>query len=72
MTTTNFSAPDIECGGCAASIQKALGKVEGIASVEVDTEKKTVAVSHDDVLVSPEAIATRLDHIGFPATVLSY
>ncbi len=71
MKTTNFSAPDIECSGCAASIEKALNGVEGIVSVQVDVDAKTVAVAHDALLVSPEAVLTRLEHIGFPATVLT-
>ncbi|WP_395091729.1 heavy-metal-associated domain-containing protein [Armatimonas sp.] len=67
MQQTIFSAPDIECGGCARAIQKALGKVEGISDVQVDIAAKTVAVAHNLVLVSVEAIATRLEHAGFPA-----
>lgn len=67
MKQTVFLAPDIECGGCASAIQKALGKVEGISDVKVDITAKTVAVAHDLVLVSVEAIVTRLEHAGFPA-----
>ena len=69
MTATTFSAPDIACGICATAIQKALGKVEGIAEVAVDVPEKTVRIEHDPVLVSVEAILTRLEHAGFPATV---
>jgi copper chaperone CopZ len=69
MTTTVFSAPDIMCGGCAASIEKALGGVEGISSVQVDVDAKAVAVTHDGALVSPEAVITRLEHIGFPTSI---
>lgn len=65
--TTTFSAPDIQCGGCARSIQKALGGVVGIAAVSVDVDAKTVTVEHDPDLASTAAIATRLDHAGFPA-----
>ena len=69
MNQTTFSAPDIECGGCATAIQKALGKVEGISAIQVDIAAKTVAVAHDALLVSVEAVLTRLDHAGFPAVV---
>lgn len=69
MTQTCFVAPDIECGGCASSIQKALSKVEGITDIQVEVETKTVQVTHNPDLVSVEAILTRLDHVGFPATV---
>ena len=33
MKTTVLHAPDIMCGGCAASIQKALADVDGIGGV---------------------------------------
>lgn len=69
MNTTTFSAPDISCGGCAKAIQKALTGVTGLDTVTVDVDAKTVTVVHDPDLASPAAIATRLDHAGFPATV---
>lgn len=64
--TTTFSAPDIECGGCANAIKNALGKVSGISTIAVDIEKKTVTVAHD---TSNESILAALDKAGFPATV---
>ena len=70
MKTTTFSAPDIECGGCAASIQKALNGLSGLISLAVDIEAKTVTATHDPELLSVEALLTRLDHLGFPATTL--
>lgn len=70
MQTTIFSAPDIECGGCAASIEKALASLSGLSSLSVDIDAKTVTVAHDPELLSVEAILTRLDHLGFPATAL--
>jgi copper chaperone CopZ len=71
MTNTTLSAPDIECGGCAGAIEKALAKVDGIHQTTVDIAAKTVTVSHDTALVSVEAIQTRLDHVGFPSTLAS-
>jgi copper chaperone CopZ len=68
METTIFSAPDIECGGCAASIEKALNGVSGLFSLTVDIEAKAITATHDPALLSVEAILTRLDHLGFPAT----
>ena len=69
MTQTTFVAPEIACGSCARSIAKALERVEGIVAVQVSVEGKTILVAHDPDLVSVAAILTRLDHVGFPATV---
>lgn len=72
MTRTVFSAPDIQCGGCANAIRKCLDAVEGIRSVQVDIDRKTVMVDHDVELASVASVLTRLDHAGFPATVQSH
>jgi len=61
---TTFTAPDIECAGCANAIKNALSKVTGVASVVVDIEQKTVTVDHE----APTAtVQTALDNAGFPA-----
>lgn len=60
-----LTVPDIVCGGCANSIKNALGKMEGINQIEVDVQKKSVAVEYDKK-VSREEIETVLDDIGFP------
>lgn len=64
--TTVVRAPDIECDGCAASIQRALGPVPGVESVDVDIDKKTVRVVHNGEQTTPDAIAAALDEAGFP------
>jgi len=68
MTTTVLHAPDIMCGGCAASIQKAFADVDGIGGVDVDVTSKHVTVTHDNSLVTIDHIVIRLDHAGFTAT----
>lgn len=62
-----FIAPDIECSGCAASIQKALGQQNGINSVMVDVPNTTVTVGFDQSQNSREQIAETLADIGFPS-----
>jgi copper chaperone CopZ len=68
MTTTVLHAPDIMCGGCAASIQKAFSDIDGIGGVDVDVAAKNVSITHDDALVTIDHLVTRLDHAGFTAT----
>lgn len=65
--TTKVTAPDIVCGGCAASIKKALGNVEGVSEVDVDVETKAVTVEHEPA-VSRAKIVETLDRAGFPAS----
>ena len=62
--TTTVTAPEIVCGGCAASIKKAFGNVEGVSEVEVDVANKQVTVNHDRS-VSREKIVDVLDRAGY-------
>lgn len=61
---TTVTAPEIVCGGCAASIKKALGNIAGISAVEVDVDSKKVTVDHG-ADVSRQAIIDALDRAGF-------
>ncbi len=62
----NFVAPDIECAGCAASIQKALGRQDGVQAVTVDVPAKRVMVIFDDARTGRAHVAQTLADIGFP------
>jgi copper chaperone len=63
--TTKVTAPDIVCGGCAGAIKNALGRIDGVTSVDVNVDTKEVSVEHDDGL-SRERIEDILDNAGFP------
>ena len=62
--TTTVTAPEIVCGGCASSIKKALGNVEGVSEVEVDVATKKVTVKHSKS-VSRGKIVAALDDAGY-------
>lgn len=61
---TTVTAPEIVCGGCASSIKKALGNVEGVSEVEVDVATKKVTVNHSGD-VSRANIVDALDRAGY-------
>jgi len=61
-----FLAGDIECDGCAASIRKALGAVDGVETVAVDINHKRVTVDFDKNKTDDVTLAELLDEIGFP------
>lgn len=64
--TTTVTAPDITCDGCANAIRNALGRIEGIGTVDVDVASKRVTVRHAESL-GKEKIIDALDGAGFPA-----
>lgn len=65
-TQTELKVPDITCGGCASSIKKALGNMQQVNEVDVNTNTKVVTVKHDENLTRNEIIEV-LDRAGFPA-----
>jgi copper chaperone len=70
MKTTTYSAPDIECQGCANAIKKALGSVEGVSQIDVNVDAKTVQVTYAPQVAEETLVAT-LDRAGFPVSAAS-
>jgi copper chaperone len=66
VTSKKYSVPDVSCGHCKASIEKALGSVSGIETVDVDVEGKTVQVAFDEQKVSEADITQTLADEGYP------
>jgi copper chaperone len=64
-----FIAPDIECDGCANSIKKSLGAVDGVESVFVDIPGKRIIVEFDPGKTGQTPLIALLDDIGFPAGI---
>ena len=59
-----FKVPGMTCGGCAASVRRALGTVAGVEGVEIDLMSKDVRVGGTP---SADALRTALDKAGFEA-----
>lgn len=65
MTTTTLFVPDISCGHCKMSIEKAVGALEGIEKVEVNIEPRTVDLAWDDSVVDMDAIVAAIEEQGY-------
>ena len=39
-----YQVPDISCGHCKSAIEGEVGQLDGVTSVEVDVENRTVTV----------------------------
>lgn len=66
MQKTTLRAPDISCGHCVMAIQRAVGRLEGVASVEGDPGSKTVTVSYDPSRVNMAQIEQTMAAEGYP------
>jgi copper chaperone CopZ len=62
MTTATYNVPDISCGHCVEAITGAVSPLQGVDSVDVSVDAKTVTVagSFDDA-----AVRAAIDDAGY-------
>ncbi|MEE4357360.1 MAG: heavy metal-associated domain-containing protein [Desulfococcaceae bacterium] len=65
METKIFTIPRISCAHCCNAIEKELGELPGVKSVESDAVAKTVCVSWEKP-ANPEKITELLKEIHYP------
>jgi copper chaperone len=63
MSTATYSVPDISCEHCKHAIEGEVSQVQGVASVEVDVDAKTVTVSGEPL--DEQAIVAAIDEAGY-------
>lgn len=66
MEERTFHVPAISCGHCVRTIEREIGRLEGVISVRADSDTKQVTVSFDGT-TSQAAILGALAEIGYPA-----
>ncbi len=66
MATKTFKVPNITCGHCVAAIEREVGELAGVASVEADQTTKMVTVDWQDSATDWEAIRALLEEINYP------
>jgi len=66
MNKKTYQVPDVSCGHCKASIERALGAMGGIETVKVEVDQKTVDVAYDENMVTEEQIKATLADEGYP------
>jgi copper chaperone len=65
VTTKTFSVPDISCQHCKSSIEDAVGPLNGVDSVEVAIDERTVAIDYDGTDATFEVIAAAIEEQGY-------
>jgi copper chaperone len=58
-----YSVPGVSCEHCRTAIEREVGTVAGVGSVDVDLARKTVTVTGHDV--SDGAVRTAIDDAGY-------
>jgi len=60
-----LEVPDVSCAHCKMAIENAVGKLAGVARVEVQVEAKTVAVDFDAETVPQGTIEKAIEEEGY-------
>lgn len=66
MAEHSFTVSGIHCGGCASNIETGLRRLDGVRRVSADPDTQVVRVRFDDKSLDADAVATRLERLGFP------
>lgn len=65
-TEKTVTVPGISCGHCVATIERELGGLAGIESVNAEQDTKRVTVRWRDEETGWDAITARLHEAGYP------
>ena len=65
MTSRTLSVPDISCGHCKTSIEGAVSPLDGVETVEVGIDERTVAIDFDGTDETFEAIVAAIEDQGY-------
>lgn len=68
MKTLKFDVQGMTCGGCTGSVERALGKLDGVSRVDVVLQPGSATVEADPQRVSAAQITAVLADLGFEAT----
>ncbi len=65
MIQITLSVHGMTCSGCQQTVERVLGELPGIDSVEVRLKEKQVVVSYDDRKLTEDNIKTAIEDIGY-------
>lgn len=65
-----FAVENMTCTACPITVRKAMSRVDGVQSIDVNFEAKTVTVTYDPALADTATIAEASTSVGFPAHVV--
>lgn len=67
--TVTIAVEGMSCGGCSASVQRALAGHPGVASASVSLTEKNATVRFDPAATSPDALVQTIRAIGYHAAL---
>ncbi|HBG01026.1 MAG TPA: heavy metal translocating P-type ATPase, partial [Firmicutes bacterium] len=71
MKKEKFDVIGMTCSSCSASVERAVGRMEGVTSVNVNLLSNNMTVEYDDSLLEPSAIISTVSGAGYSAALAS-
>ncbi|WP_433563164.1 heavy-metal-associated domain-containing protein [Nocardia sp. CA-151230] len=68
MATSTYTVTGMTCGHCVGSVQKEIGKIDGVTSVDVDLSTGLVTVESGTPLTAADVVAA-VDEAGYEVAV---
>lgn len=68
MSTVKIATQPFTCPSCITTIERAVGRLDGVEDVTVRFNSSTVKVTFDEGVLEPEQIARTIDELGYPVT----
>lgn len=65
MTKTTYAIEGMTCASCAMTVEKAVGKLAGVESSQVNLATEKLSVTYDDSQVKPEDVAKAVEKAGY-------
>ncbi len=69
MKKIRFDVKGMTCSACSAKVQQAVERIDGVIDAEVNLLTNTMIASFDETKTSPREIISKIDSIGYKATV---
>lgn len=66
MTTVKFQLEPLTCPSCIKKIEGKVGKMDGVAEVNVLFNSSKVKVVYDEDKVAPQELKTVIEKLGYP------
>ena len=67
--TVMLAVPDMNCAVCPITVKKALLKVKGVKTVQVDLDSRKATVNFDDAKTNITALIHATTEAGYPSSV---
>ena len=69
MQTVVLSVPDMNCPACPITVKKALSKVDGVGTINVNFDKREATVIFDDNKTNISNLTKATEMAGYPSTL---